>query len=186
MYWWTIAWFGPTVREIGLSQSTPTPKIQEFVLVVVSVTVGAPLLALAIAVAPMAPDPFVPEVSTPVMLTTVSEDAADSDNVAVTDTLLSTVGANARQISAVPRCAFARATNCQVSPAPLMPVTVLFVPLAGASADTNASSSSFGAVVENVLVVTDVLALALWPQATVSIGVVDGAGGCAWAIVACT
>ena len=75
----------------------------------------------------MAPDPFVPDVSTPVKLITVIDDCTVCDSVAVTVTLLSAVGANARQISAIPDCAFALFTNTQVNPPPVTPVTVTFV-----------------------------------------------------------
>ncbi len=77
--------------------------------------------------------------------------------VAVTVTLVNADGAKARQISAVPLCVFVRSTSTQVRPAPLMPVTVVFVPEMK-SVDTKARSSSFEAVVENAGVATVVLA----------------------------
>jgi hypothetical protein len=51
----------------------------------------------------MAPDPFVPVVSTPVKLITVMDAATFCDKFAVTDTLLLGPAANARHISDVPR-----------------------------------------------------------------------------------
>ena len=51
----------------------------------------------------------------------VTDDATDCEIVAVTDTLLTGAAANARQISAVPRCAFVRTTSCQFRPAPGCP-----------------------------------------------------------------
>jgi hypothetical protein len=63
---------------------------------------GAPERALALCDAPIAPAPFVPEVSTPVKLITVIEDATLWDRLAVTTTLLNGAGVNARQISDVP------------------------------------------------------------------------------------
>src|ERR1700730_18094056 len=80
--------------------------------------------------------------------------------VAVTVTFVSAPAATARQISAVPFWVLVRLTNAQVRPAPVMPVTVVFVPTIGASAETNASSSSFVEVVENAAV-TIVVALAV-------------------------
>ena len=50
-----------------------TPITQEPLRVVVRLAVGAPALEFAVAVAPIAPDPLVPEVSTPVKLITVKE-----------------------------------------------------------------------------------------------------------------
>jgi hypothetical protein len=64
----------PTVRVIALSQSVPTPNTQELFRVVASVAVGVPELLLVAALAPIAPDPLVPEGSTPVKLTTVIDD----------------------------------------------------------------------------------------------------------------
>ena len=130
----------------------PTPKTHELVRVVVNVAVGAPDRALADLVAPIAPDPLLPEVSTPVKLTTVRDAVAARDILAVTDTLVSGVDANARQISEVPRCAFVRITSCQVKPAPVTLVTVL-EPLEY-PAETNANTNSLGEAVENALVVT--------------------------------
>jgi len=128
--------------------SSPTPNTTELARVVVSVAEGAPEAAFAVAVAPIAPDPFVPVVSTPVKLTTVMDDCTDCENVAVTVTLLNTADANARQISAVPCCVFVLCTNTQVRLAPETPVTVVVVavpfPLA-----MNASNNSLAAEVEN-------------------------------------
>ena len=81
------------------------------------------------AVAPTAPDPLVPDVSTFEKLTTVIDPATDCDSVAVTLTLASVAGANARQISDDPLCAFVRFTSAHVKPAPLTPVTVVFAPV---------------------------------------------------------
>ena len=69
---------------------------------VTSETVGAPDEPLAPAVAPTAPDPLVPDVSTPAKLITVMDEATLWESVAVTETLLKGRDANARQISAVP------------------------------------------------------------------------------------
>jgi DNA-binding transcriptional regulator YdaS (Cro superfamily) len=70
--------------------------------------------------------------------------------VAVTATFVSVEVAKARQISAVPNCAFARTTRVQVKPPPLTPVTVS--PAELASVDTNARSNSLVAVVEKAAV----------------------------------
>lgn len=139
-----------TVRAMALSQSLPTPKTQELATVVVRLAEGAPEDALALAVAPMAPDPPVPLLLAPVKVTTVIDAATLTESVAFTETLLSTEGANARHTSAVPSWVFVRRTSVQVRLAPVMPVTVVLVPEPGLSAEMNASSSSFAAVVVKV------------------------------------
>jgi hypothetical protein len=88
---------------MGLSQSTPTPKTQEPLRVVTRVAVGAPLAAFPAPVAPMAPEPLVPVVSTPVKVITVIEESTACDNVALTEIALKGTTEKARQISAVPR-----------------------------------------------------------------------------------
>jgi hypothetical protein len=124
-----------------------TPNTQELLRVVTTAAVGAPGFAFPLPVAPIAPDPFVPDVSTPLKLTTVIEAATLWEIVAFTVTLDSFFGAKARQISAVPSCTFVRRTKTHVSPAPLTPVTVTLADLA--SVAMNASSNSFAEVVEN-------------------------------------
>jgi len=96
--------------------------------VVVSVAEGGPEFAFPLPVAPMAPDPFVPEVSIPVKLITVMEAATFCESVAVTRTLLSPDTANARQISLVPLCTLVLTTKDQVRPPPETPVTVVLGP----------------------------------------------------------
>jgi hypothetical protein len=96
--------------------------------VVVTVAVGAPEGALAAWVAPIAPEPFVPDVSMPSNATTVSDETTLCDRVAFTVALVKGDVANARQISAVPLCALLRTTNDHVSPPPLMPVTEVLEP----------------------------------------------------------
>ena len=139
-------WLGPTVRATALFQSLPTPKAQELLRVLISETVGAPLLALAEAVAPTAPEPFVPVVSTPLKLSTVMELAAELERVAVTAAFAKGLVAKARQISAVPCCALVRFTNDQVSPPPDTLFTCM-VPPDGPSVATKASRSSLPAEV---------------------------------------
>jgi hypothetical protein len=68
-----MVWFEPTVREVALSQSLPTPITNELFLVVIREAVGAPGLALPVPVVPIAPEPYVPVVLTPVKLMTVIE-----------------------------------------------------------------------------------------------------------------
>ena len=109
--------------------------------------VGAPEAALLPPVAPIAPEPPVPDVSTPVNVTTVIEAATLCDRVAVTVALLKTAGAKARQISAVPSWVLVRFTSVQVRLPPVTPVTV--TPLVVASLETNASSNSFVLAVVN-------------------------------------
>src|ERR687888_390171 len=149
-YWNTRLWFEGTVRAMALSQSLPTPKIQELLRVVVRLAVGAPEATLPLAVAPMAPEPPAPEVSTPVKVTTVIDAATLVDSVAATEALLNTVGAKARQISAVPACVLVRRTSAHVSPPPVTPETAVLVPELGPSAAMNASRSSFPAEVVKV------------------------------------
>src|SRR5512136_1057360 len=89
----------------------------------------------------MAPDPFVPEVSTPAkVMIVIDAEGDDCENVAVAVTFERTEGANARHISAVPPCAFVRRTRFQVRPAPLTPLTVKLD--WSASLEINASTSS--------------------------------------------
>src|ERR1700730_3978777 len=139
---------------MALSQSLPTPNTQELFRVVTRLAVGAPLAPLPVPVAPTAPAPFTPDVSTPVKVTTVIDAGWLLDRAAVTDTLVSEVDANARQISALPLCTLVRRTSVQVSPAPVTLFTTVFAPVAGASAEIKASSSSLADVVENVAVAT--------------------------------
>src|ERR1044071_2215255 len=101
---------------------------RELPAVVVKLAVGAPDVALPLPVAPIAPEPPVPDALTPVKLRMVIEETTLCDSVAVTVTLLSVVGAKARQISELPRCPFVRTANVQVKPAPEMLLTVVFVP----------------------------------------------------------
>ena len=95
---------------------------------VINVAEGAPDAALADAVAPIAPDPFVPVVSTFEKLATVIIDTVGCESDAVTVTLVSFAAAKARQISLVPDRTFVRPTNAHVTPAPVTPVTVVFAP----------------------------------------------------------
>ena len=113
---------------MALSKSLPTPNTQEPFCVVIRVAAGAPEPALALFVAPIAPDPFVPAAFTPEKLITVMDETTLCERAAVTETLVSGEGANARQISEEPLWALARTTRTQVSPAPLTPVTEVFVP----------------------------------------------------------
>jgi len=124
--------------------------------VVTSEAVGAPDDALALAVAPIAPEPLVPVVSVPVKVTTVMEAATLCDKVAVTVTFASVEGAKARHTSAVPNCPFVRRTSAHVKPPPVTPAVM---PADLASLDINTSSSSLAAVVEkagDVMVVLEV------------------------------
>ena len=95
--------------------------------VVVSEAVGAAFEEELLATFPIAPDPLVPEVSTPANVRMVMEAEGDAcENVAVAVALERVDGAKARQISAVPPCAFVRTTIFQVNPAPVTLVTVMF------------------------------------------------------------
>jgi hypothetical protein len=90
---------------------------------------GAPDLALAPAMAPSAPEPFVPVVLTPEKLITVMEDTIDCDSVAITVTPDSGAVAKPRQISADPLCALVRLISFHLRLPPAMLFTVVFVPL---------------------------------------------------------
>jgi hypothetical protein len=108
-------------------------------------------------------------VFTPLKLITVIDDTALIDRFAVTVTLLNGAAANARHISAVPRCVFVRCTSVHVSPPPVTLVTLLFVPVeVDTSAPTNASSNSLEAVVENAEVTAVVAAEVRSPNAVAS------------------
>jgi hypothetical protein len=173
-----MLWVGPKVLGAALSQSVPTPNTQELLRVVTSDAVGAPTAALPPPVAPMAPDPFVPDESAPVKLTTVIDDTTFCDRFAVTVTLLSADVAKARHTSAPPGCAFVRFTSTQVRFPPVTLVTVR-PPEEIESAETNANKSSFGTVVENAGVVTVVAADVRSVEITVSIANCPGGGGVA-------
>ena len=62
------------------------------------------------------------------MANTLIEDGTLCESVAVTFTLLKGEVANARQISAVPAWVLVLLTSVQLNPAPVTPVTVVFVP----------------------------------------------------------
>ena len=95
---------------------------------VVKLAVGAPRLEFPVPVAPIAPEPFVPEVSAPIKVITVTDDVTLWESVAVTFTCLKGEVANARQISAVPLCVLVLWTSVQLNPAPVTLVTVVFAP----------------------------------------------------------
>jgi hypothetical protein len=109
------------------SESTPTPITNELFRVVTKEAWGVPVVSFPVPTAPTAPEPFVPEASTPTKLITVIEEVTLCESVAVTDTLLSTDGEKARQISAVPFCVLVRTTSCHVSPAPETALTLVLV-----------------------------------------------------------
>ena len=113
-------------------------------------------------------------------VTTVINPAAACARFAVTATLVSGADANARQISAVPRCVFVRTISTQVSPPPVTLVTLL--PGVTSSAPMNASNSSFALVVENVLDAIAGIGLPTVPDPVASIASTPG-GGAATVIV---
>jgi hypothetical protein len=106
----------------------------------------------------MAPEPFVPEVSTPVKLITVIEETTLCDSVAVTVTAFNGEAEKARQISAVPGWTLVLSTRTQVSPAPATLITVV-LDEETLSAEINASNSSLPEVVEKAGVLIVVLAV---------------------------
>jgi hypothetical protein len=92
--------------------------------VVTKLADGAPLAALFVAVAPIGPD-----ISAPVKLISVRDEETLCESVAVTVTFVNGFGASALQISEVPLCPFALATNVQANPPPEIPVTVVLAPV---------------------------------------------------------
>ncbi len=152
-----MVWFAGTVRSVFVSQSLPTPKTSEPSRVAIRLAVGAPDGALTLFALPIAPEPFTPEESVPVKVTTVIEAATLCDRVARTVTFARAEGAKARHISAVPSCRFALRTRAHVRLAPLTPVTV--IPDELESVEMKASKSSLPAEVENAGEVMLVLAL---------------------------
>ena len=120
--------------------------------VVTSDAEGAAFGEFVLAMLPIAPDPLVPEVSTPAKLTMVIAAAGeDCEKVATAVTFVSTDGANALQISAVPPCALVRSTIVQVNPAPVTPLTVIL--LERASLLISASTNSLPCTVEKLALV---------------------------------
>ena len=83
---------------------------------------GAPVFALALAVFPIAPEPFGPVVSTPVKLITLMDARRLCESVAVAVTLVMGEVAKARQISELPLCAFVRESCAAIR------VTVVLIP----------------------------------------------------------
>src|SRR5436853_250821 len=88
----------PLLPGVTVSQSLPTPNTQEWLRVVTRDALGARGFSVPAPVAPIARDPFVRDVSTPVKLATVIEAATLCDVVALTVTLYSLLGAKARQM----------------------------------------------------------------------------------------
>lgn len=110
--------------------------------------VGPPDEALLVPVAPMAPDPFVPDVSTPIKLISVMDTSA-SGTLAVTEMLVKGELEKERQISAVPVCPLVLLTRVHVRPPPEMLLTVPLEPTAPGAAATKAKTNSLPALVEN-------------------------------------
>jgi hypothetical protein len=123
----------------------------------------------------MAPEPLVPEVSTPATLATRREETTFCERVAVTDALLIGLGANARHISDVPICVFVRFTKVQVRPAPVTLVTVIFAELA--SVAIIAKISSLPTVVDKAPLVTLVDELVVSVLIRASIATLPAGGG---------
>ena len=164
------------MRAIPLSQSVPTANTHELSRVVTTEPLGAPEATPNVAFAPIAPEPLLPLASAPVNATTVIDAAALCAKFAVTAALVKAAGANARQISASPGTLFARATICQVSPAPLTDVTEL-PPDGLESVEINANRSSFAPVVENCAVEDCVPDDERSAEETVSMARREGAAG---------
>jgi hypothetical protein len=153
----------------------PTPITREFFLVVSKFAVGAPRFELPVPVAPIAPEPFVPDTSTPIKLMTVIDETTLCERVAVTVAAVRGVGANARHISEVPLCVFVLTTRAQFSAAPATPDTIVFVPVTQ-SVEINASNNSLPDVVERLDVATVELAV---PRSTDTFASITMA---AWAV----
>src|SRR5580704_16852019 len=114
----------PTARAIALLKSLPTPSTQELLPVVTNEAVGAPVAALLLLVAPIAPPGL-----TPAKLITVIDATTLCDRVAETETALTGAAANAPHISAEPLCTLVRLIKVQASPAPVTLLTAVLVPL---------------------------------------------------------
>ncbi len=170
----TLVWPGPTVRSAARSQSLPTPQTQEPPRVVVRVAVGAPVAALPPAAAPST------AWSAPTKATTVIEPTKEPlARVAVTVTLVRVEAAFACQISAVPAWVLARRRRRQVSPPPVTPEK-LWLTVVGPSEVMNASSTSFGFVVDSAgeeIVVAELLWWVVTVVSTASGGVAVGVTG---------
>jgi hypothetical protein len=173
--WCSSIWPDPGTLATALSQSFPTPSTIELLRVVVSEAVGAPEAAFPVPVLPTAPEPFVPEVSTPATLATRRDETTFCERVAVTDALLIGLGAKARQISDVPICVFVRLTRAHVNPAPVTLVTVMFA--AEASVAIIAKINSFPTVVDKVPLVTLVEEFVASVAMSASIATVPAGGG---------
>lgn len=145
---------------MALVGSLPTPNTSEPSRVVISETVGAPVVPLTLPVAPIAPEPLDPVGSTPAKLITVMDEVTLVEKVAVTVTLLSSAGAKARQISAVPFCVLVLCASTQTRPAPLTELTVTGV--VAVPPDTSASRSSFANLVERAGETIVVAAAEFW------------------------
>lgn len=141
----------------------------------VSEAVGEPVLALPLPVAPIAPEPFVPEVSTPAKLITCIDETTLWERFAVTEAFVSVLAANARQISEVPICVFVRWTRAQVRPPPVTLVAVMWD--AEASVATSAKTNSFPSEVENMPLVMAVDAVAWSFERNASTATLPGGGG---------
>ena len=92
------------------------------------VAVGDPVVAFALVIAPIAPEPFVPDVFMPEKDITVIEDDTLCDRLAATLIPLLVVGEKARQISDAPLCTLVRDTSVHTNPPPVKLVTVVFAP----------------------------------------------------------
>ena len=99
--------------------------ISELARVVTRVADGAPPAELVPFVAPIAPEPLVPELSTPSKPITVMEAITLADRVALTAMLFNGEGAKARHISEPPLRVFVLKTRTQVNPPPLTLFTVV-------------------------------------------------------------
>ena len=116
----------------------------ELLRVVVSETLGAEPAAVLLAVAPMAAEPFVPEMSAPIKpANSALTLAADAEKLIVELATDIGVAAKALHTSTQPVAALARDANTQVSPALVMELTVV----AALLKLTNAKSVTLGTLV---------------------------------------
>ena len=89
---------------------------------------GAPRLEFPVPVAPIAPEPLVPVVSTPVKDMTEMEALMLWERLAVTMTLFNGEAEKARQISDPPLWTLVLCTKTQVNPPPDTLLTVVLAP----------------------------------------------------------
>lgn len=139
--WAKIVWPVPGTCATAPVGSSPTPKINELARVVTSVAEGAPVEEFPDPTAPIAADPFVPDVSTPRTLMIVVRESLNANGFAVICKSGRIPLEKVRQISVDPCWVFVRCTNSQSK----VPLELSRLPCGGPKLEgaklTNAKSS---------------------------------------------